>query len=81
MELKKIKLNMLSELTIQSKAMNALRGGNCCDCSCYYEDKKGSSSNDNMNANYKLDTYSPIGCNQYHYCDYNDGSWTEEAHA
>lgn len=81
MELKKIKLNALSKSTMVDKAMNALKGGNCCDCSCYWEGRGGSSSNDNMNANYQLDTHSIHGCNLYHNCDYNDGGWAEEAHA
>lgn len=70
MKLKKIKLNALSESTLKDKAMGALKGGNCCRCSCYWEGKpKGASSDDNMGANYALDTESKHGCNQYAACD------------
>lgn len=60
--------------------MNALKGGHCCDCSCYGEGRGGSPSNDNMNANYQFGGHSQQGCNLYYNCDYNDGSWLEEAH-
>lgn len=81
MKLKKIKLNALSRTIVENKAMSALRGGNCCECSCYWEGQGGSSSSDNMNANYNKNTYSIQGCNLYQRCDDNDGSWREEAHA
>ena len=62
--------------------MNALKGGNCCRCSCYYEGKPGGAAwNDNMNANYSLDTESKQGCNQYADCEFPldvDPDWVHE---
>lgn len=47
-KLKKLKLNVLSEASLEDKEMNALKGGICCTCSCYWEKRAGSDSNDNM---------------------------------
>lgn len=69
MKIKRIKLNALSRTIVENKAMNALKGGNCCQCSCYWEGRGGSSTEDNQNANYRLDTISQHGCNQYTQCD------------
>lgn len=69
MKLKKLKLNVLSEENLQDKTMNVLKGGNCCTCSCYWEGSGGSSSGDNQQANYRQDTTSVHGCNQYTACD------------
>ena len=74
MKLKKLKLTALSEA--------GLKGGNCCRCSCYYEGKPGGAAwNDNMNANYSLDTESKQGCNQYADCEFPldvDPDWVHE---
>ena len=69
-KLKKLKLNALSEVSLEDKEMNALRGGSCCTCSCYWEDQGGSSSSDNSSANSKIGDggYSLQGCNQYVNC-------------
>lgn len=69
MKLKKIKLNALSQIIVGNKVMNALKGGNCCQCSCYWEGKSGSSTEDNKSANYSLDTISKHGCNQHSQCN------------
>ena len=68
MKLKKLKLNALSEAGLKDKEMNAMKGGYLgCRCSCYWADQGGSSSDDNMGANYtKGDgAHSTEGCNQY----------------
>lgn len=82
MKLKNLKLNALSESTLKDKEMNALRGGNCCTCSCYWEYQGGASVDDNTNANYQQDTKSVHGCNQYSNCDgYDNEYWPEAEHA
>ena len=69
MKLKRLKLSDLSDKSLKDKEMNALKGGNLegCRCSCYWENQGGSSSDDNMSANYSLGdgTKSYDGCNQY----------------
>ncbi|KAA4696818.1 rSAM-modified peptide [Bacteroides fragilis] len=71
MKLKKLKLHVLAEESMKDRTMNALRGGNCCTCSCYWEGNTGSSSNDNRDANYNIGSggHSTEGCNQYYTCD------------
>lgn len=69
MKLKRLKLSDLSDKSLKDKEMNALRGGNCCTCSCYWEDRGGSSSSDNSSSNYQFDGYSTEGCNEYVKCD------------
>lgn len=68
-KLKKLKLNALSEVSLEDKEMNVLKGGNSagCHCSCYWSDYRGSGSDDNMAANYSSGdgTISKQGCNQY----------------
>ena len=68
-KLKKLKLNALSEVSLEDKEMKALKGGTCCTCSCYWENRGGSDSNDNMKANYKTGAESTQGCNEFVYCD------------
>lgn len=71
MELKKIKLNKLSNNVLAERQMKGLKGGGFiyrrnCTCSCAYADKGGSSTEDNTNANYKLGShggYSTTGNN------------------
>lgn len=58
--------------------MNALKGGNCCTCSCYHEGEPGySSSADNRSANVNIGSggHSTDGCNQYYECDENNEGW------
>lgn len=81
MKLGRLKLNALSEASLKDKDMNVLKGGNCCNCSCYWADRGGSSIEDNTNANYSNDTESKDGCNQYANCDGSDNSfWPESEH-
>ena len=58
MELKKIKLNKLSDDALAQRQMKGLKGGSVierhCTCSCAYANAGGSSTNDNMPANYRL---------------------------
>ncbi len=69
--LKKLKLCSLTENCLKEKEMCSIQGGfRECGCSCAYEDPKlgGSTSEQNMNANYNLGPtggYSTTGCNQY----------------
>ncbi|MDR1581956.1 MAG: TIGR04149 family rSAM-modified RiPP [Prevotellaceae bacterium] len=67
-KLGKLKLNALNEQDLKEKQMNALRGGQICYCSCYWENvpnSNGSSTSDNRSANYNSGYYSQHGCNQY----------------
>ena len=70
MELKKIKLNKLSDDALAQRQMKGLKGGGViqrhCTCSCAYANAGGSSTNDNMAANYRLGSrvvYSKTGDN------------------
>ena len=68
MKIKRFKLNALSAEGLRLKEMNAIIGGRACGCSCYYANNGGSSSTDNMNANYAVGdngTDSTQGCNPY----------------
>jgi len=67
-KLKKMKLNAINEQSLKEKEMSGLKGGTCCYCSCYWEGKGGSSSNNNSEANWKSETISVNGCNSYQYC-------------
>lgn len=72
MKIKRFKLNVLSAEKLRQKEMNAIVGGRACGCSCYYANSGGSSSTDNMNANYAVGDYginSTQGCNQYFKAD------------
>ena len=68
MELKKIKLNKLSGDALAQRQMKGLKGGSIyrrsCTCSCAYANTGGSSTEDNLTANYRL---GPKGG----YCNYN----------
>lgn len=82
MKIKQLKLSRLSERELKEKEMNAILGGNSCSCSCYWEGRGGSSINDNNMANYKLDTSSIHGCNQFTYSDEMGANyWPEALHA
>jgi len=63
MELKKIKLNKLSDDTLAQRQLQALKGGRKipCKCACAYEGRGGSSYLDNGAANQKGNRYSPQG--------------------
>ena len=79
--MKKLKLTALSENIMKDKEMKAIVGGNCCRCSCYWEDRGGSSSDDNLAANYADDLESVHGCNQYVNCEFPfdmDPDWIHE---
>lgn len=72
MKIKRFKLNALSVAGLRQKEMDAIVGGRACGCSCYYANSGGSSSTDNMNANYAVGDYgidSTQGCNQYFKAD------------
>lgn len=70
-KLSRLKLNNLSDRQLEKIEMNELKGGNSdrfCTCSCFWAEYGGSSSSDNMNANYKVGPYggySPEGGNNY----------------
>lgn len=82
MKLKRLNLSDLSDKSLKDKEMNALKGGNCCNCSCYWEDKGGSSVEDNTSANYSFNGTSEHGCNEYTECDgYDNTWWPEQEHA
>lgn len=74
--MQKLKLTTLSEAIVKAKGSNAIRGGNICNCSCYWEGKGGATLNDNMNANYALNTHSQHGCNQYMKFDTGQGPYS-----
>jgi natural product precursor len=63
-KLQKLRLNVLNEQDLKEKQMNALRGGNTCYCSCYWEGNTGSSTADNRTYNYNSGYSSVNGCNQ-----------------
>jgi len=50
--MKKLKLTSLNKDVISEREMKNLKGGNYCECSCYYADKGGSSRDNNGDANY-----------------------------
>ena len=49
--MRKIRLDTLEKNQLDARAMNAVKGGNICGCACAYEDRGGSSTTDNSNAN------------------------------
>ena len=75
MKLKRLKLSDLSDKSLKDKEMNALKGGNCCSCSCYWADKRGASVEDNTSSNYVGNLESVHGCNEYTECDDYDNEW------
>lgn len=55
MKLKKIKLNFLSDVDLQDREMNTLKGGDrVCGCGCPYENNGGSTTFYNGTANVKI---------------------------
>lgn len=66
MNTKKLKLTTLSEAILKNKEFQAVRGGQLCTCSCFWQGtEEGASIEDNTNANYKEGGRSQHGCNQY----------------
>ena len=64
MKIKRFKLNAISAEGLQQKEMNAIVGGNTCNCGCAYANQPGGSSTyDNMNANYGSGYNSTNACN------------------
>nr|WP_314750366.1 TIGR04149 family rSAM-modified RiPP [uncultured Porphyromonas sp.] len=61
MELKKIKLNKLSDDALAQRQLKALKGGAQCICACAYANRGGSSTMDNGLANRDSGRYSPEG--------------------
>lgn len=54
MNTKKLKLTTLSEAILKNKESQAVRGGQLCTCSCFWQGtEEGASIEDNTNANYK----------------------------
>ncbi|WP_299553709.1 TIGR04149 family rSAM-modified RiPP [uncultured Porphyromonas sp.] len=55
MELKKIKLNKLSDDALAQRQLQGIKGGgaDCCTCGCYYANQGGSSRAANDAANTK----------------------------
>ncbi|WP_366764609.1 TIGR04149 family rSAM-modified RiPP [uncultured Porphyromonas sp.] len=51
MELKKIKLNKLSEEAPAQHQLQGIKGGKCCLRACAYANQGGSSTHDNKTAN------------------------------
>lgn len=76
MKLNRIKLNALSESSLQDKEMNAIVGGSeICTCSCDYAERGGSSNCDNMVANGQNRYHSTTGCNQMIYNPETGSYW------
>ena len=65
MELKKIKLNKLSDDSLAQRQLQGIKGGDgdtlVCGCGCCYADMGGSPSHDNRDANFCYGLFSP-GC-------------------
>jgi len=69
MKIDDIKLNTLSESNLPDFAMNMLRGGVECYCSCYWEGNTGSLVSENAYANFQIPGggSSEHGCNEFFY--------------
>ena len=63
MELKKIKLNKLSDDSLAQRQLQGIKGGDSgtlvCGCACRYADVGGSPSHDNRDANFSYRLFSP----------------------
>ena len=66
MELKKIKLNKLSDDALAQRQLQGIKGGDNGSRVCCYADMGGSSSHDNLSANSRS-SYFSTGC---------DNTWT-----
>lgn len=53
--MKKIDLLSLESNVLSRKEEEMVNGGNYCTCGCQYQNSGGSSTNDNMDANYQGD--------------------------
>lgn len=73
MELKKIKLNKLSNNALAERQMKGLKGGcRFCTCSCAYAGHGGSNAQDNKSANFAIGSEggrSKTGDNFYYQVD------------
>ena len=50
--MKSLKLNTIESCKLTQKAMDCVKGGNVCNCSCYYRNVGGSSIEANGQANW-----------------------------
>ena len=70
MELKKIKLNKISDDSLAQRQLQGIKGGDngsrVCGCGCCYADMGGSSTHNNLSANSRS-SYFSTGC---------DNTWT-----
>ena len=55
----KIRLDTLEKNQLDTRAMNAVKGGKTCGCACAYENTGGSSSSQNEDANFDNALWSP----------------------
>ncbi len=70
MDIKRIKLNKLSDDALAQRQLKELKGGKkCCVCTCAYANQGGSSTHDNRTANYEHG-YSSKKLNPYDECDF-----------
>jgi natural product precursor len=71
-KLGKLKLNVLSDVSLAERQMNAIRGGNCsCGCGCLYAGTQGGSSTaSNRSRNVTYGYFSP-----WSYWVYCNGKW------
>lgn len=53
MDIKRIKLNKLSDDALAQRQLKELKGGKCCICTCAYANQGGSSTHDNQTANHQ----------------------------
>lgn len=74
MKIKRFKLNALSADVLRQKEMSSIMGGNSCGCACAYNEQGGSSTSDNMQANYNYDYTSDNStvCSFIEKSDYDD---------
>lgn len=69
MELKKIKLNKLSDDALAQRQLQGIKGGKCCLCTCAYANQGGSSTHDNKTTNHQHG-YASKKLNPYNECDF-----------
>jgi len=71
MKIKRINLAAISEERVDRLEMDITIGGKECSCACHYEDKGGSSTQDNKMANYASGYYSTgtDSCGQHGFDD------------
>ena len=73
----KIRLDTLEKNQLDTRAMNAVKGGKTCGCACAYENTGGSSSSQNEDANFDNALWSPeiIDCKPAWWYNESDGCW------